>query len=398
MPASPRRIAGDPTESPVVDVSRPNRDRPPAEALLRAVTASGTSTARLLQDYARLAFGPGRLSFNDYIRLRLFDERLYGTTDKRAFVGGRANRDIAITVNYRHDWFGMLSNKIAAGAYLRTYGLPTIPLVALYGENLGLPCERLVRTPDALVALLRQEAIYPLFGKPVESYQSLGSASLRTYQPSTDSLVFLDGREIALLEFVADIRAHYAQGYLFQPLIVPNEAIRGICGDRLATVRILTMATEAGPKIARASWKVPAGANSADNYWRSGNVLAQIDLHSGTIGRAFTGSGFDLEEIGAHPDSQQRLGGFVLPDWKDLCAVALEGARVMRHMPLIGWDMASSDAGALIVEMNETPDFLLHQLADSRGMLDQDFNDFIAFQKANAAQHVKTVRAAVDKL
>jgi hypothetical protein len=120
MPASPRRIAGDPTESPVVDVSRPNRDRPPAEALLRAVTASGTSTARLLQDYARLAFGPGRLSFNDYIRLRLFDERLYGTTDKRAFVGGRANRDIAITVNYRHDWFGMLSNKIAGGAYLRT--------------------------------------------------------------------------------------------------------------------------------------------------------------------------------------------------------------------------------------------------------------------------------------
>ena len=93
MRASTRRIANEPAESPVVDVSRPNRDQPPAEALMRAVAASGTSTARLLQDYARLAFGPGRLSFNDYIRLRLFDDRLYGDTDKRAFVGGRANRE-----------------------------------------------------------------------------------------------------------------------------------------------------------------------------------------------------------------------------------------------------------------------------------------------------------------
>jgi hypothetical protein len=398
MPASPRQIDGDPTESPIVDVARPNRDRPPAEALMRAVTASGTGTARLLQDYARLAFGPGRLSFNDYIRLRLFDEQLYGNADKRAFVGARANRDIAVAVNYRHDWFGMVSNKIAAGAYLRTYGLPTIPLTALYAENLGLACERLVRTPDALLALLRQEAIYPLFGKPVESYQSLGSASLRHYRPGTDSLVFIDGREIKLMEFVTDIRAHYAQGYLFQPLVLPQATIRGICGDRLATVRILTMATEAGPKIARASWKIPAGENSADNYWRSGNVLAQINPQDGTIGRTFTGSGFDLQEISTHPDSQQPFRGFQLPDWDGLCAIALEGARVMRHMPLIGWDMAASEAGPLIVEMNETPDFFLHQLADSRGMLDPDFNEFIAYQKAKSAQHVKSVRTAVDKL
>jgi hypothetical protein len=398
MRASTRRIANDPAESQVVDVSRPNRDRPPAEALMRAVTASGTSTARLLQDYARLAFGPGRLSFNDYIRLRLFDDHLYGHTDKRAFVGGRANREIAITVNYRHDWFGMLSSKLAAAAYLRAYGLPTIPMVALYGETLGLPCDGLVRTPEELLALLRRAAIYPLFGKPVESYQSLGSASLRAYDPSTDSIVFVDGRAIPVGEFASDIRNHYAHGYLFQPLIVPHAAIRSICGDRLATVRILTMATAAGPRIARVSWKIPAGANSADNYWRSGNVLAQIDTKTGTVGRAFTGSGFDLKEVSEHPDSQQRLGGFALPDWEKLCQIALEGARVMRHMPLIGWDIASTDAGAMIVEMNETPDFLLHQLADSRGMLDQDFNDFVAFQKANAAQHVKTVRAAVEKL
>lgn len=397
--ASAQRIdTSEESAGAIVDVARPNRDSTPGEALLRAVAASGLSTARILQDYARLAFGPGRLSFNDYIRLRLFDERLYANVDKRAFVGARMNREIAISVNYRHDWFGMLASKIASAAYLRTYGLPTIPMVAVYGENLGLPTDKLLRRPNELLDLLRQESIYPLFAKPVESYQSLGSASLQAYHPARNTIRFVDGREVGLEDFVSYIRRHYAHGYVLQPLMTPQAAVRRICGDRLATIRVLTILTEDGPKIARVSWKIPAGANAADNFWRKGNLLAQVDRKSGEVGRALCGSGLELVEVSRHPDSQIELAGFALPNWPSICEVALAGARLMRHVPLIGWDMASTDAGALIVEMNETPDFLLHQLADRRGMLDEEFSDFIAFQKANATAHVKAMRTAVEKL
>jgi hypothetical protein len=47
-------------------------------------------------------------------------------------------------------------------------------------------------------------------------------------------------------------------------------------------------------------------------------------------------------------------------------------------VPLIGWDMAATEDGAVIVEPNFTPDFDLAQLADRRGILDDQFKAFLA--------------------
>ena len=79
-------------------------------------------------------------------------------------------------------------------------------------------------------------------------------------------------------------------------------------------------------------------------------------------------------------------------------ATAVEGARLMQQVPMIGWDIAPGPDGAIIVEMNQTPDFFLHQLADARGLLEPEFLAFMAFQKQAAAAHLRAIRAAVAKL
>ena len=61
-----------------------------------------------------------------------------------------------------------------------------------------------------------------------------------------------------------------------------------------------------GPKIIRACWKIPAGVNMADNYWRAGNLLAQIDMHSGRVLRVSSGAGLDVRCHDAHPDTDAR--------------------------------------------------------------------------------------------
>jgi hypothetical protein len=396
------RASAQPIESDesghVIEVSRPNKDLPLAEALMQAVNGSGISATRILQDFGRLAFGPGRLAFNDYMRLRLFDDTLYANANKKMFLGARANRDLAVAVNYRHDWFGVLANKIASVAYLAAFGLPTIPRVGLFAADLGRAVDGLLRTPDELRRFLQHSERYPLFGKPIDGFQSLGSAALAGYDPSTDAIAFVDGRRLAVEVFAAYIAQHYPKGYLFQKLLLPHPDVRALCGDRLATLRVLTMNTESGPKVARAAWKIPAGQNAADNYWRRGNILAQLDLTTGAILRAFSGSGLELLTRDTHPDTGAALVGFKIPNWPDILDVALQGACVMQHVPLIGWDIAPTPDRATIVEMNETPDCFLHQLADSRGMLDDEFNDFVAFQKRNAAARIKEVRAALEKL
>jgi hypothetical protein len=385
-------------QRPTLDISHAKADLPTATALQKMAAETATSPLKVMRDYASLAFGPGRVSFRDYTNLRLFDEVRYAGIDKRTVVGVRRNRDIAVEVNYRHDWYGIVENKIAANAYLSAFGLPTIPSTAIYTEKLGTAAPNLLRSRDELGAFLRRDDVYPLFGKPAEGLQSLGSAGLARYSGADDRIERTDGETIGVDAFVEDVVAHYASGYLFQPLTSPHRDVVALCGDRLATCRMLTLNTVGGPQLYRAVWKIPAGGNAADNYWRPGNILARIDLASGCIEAAMTGAGFDFKEVTHHPDTGARLIGAKVPNWDAMKATSVEGARLMRQVPMIGWDMASGPDGAIIVEMNQTPDVFLNQLADIRGLLEPEFLAFMAFQKRNEAAHLRIVRTAVAKL
>jgi hypothetical protein len=372
-----------------IDVARPKAVQSVDTALLRMVAEAKASPLKIMRDYVGLAFGPGKISFKDYTQLRLFDEAFWAGADRKAVVGQRRGVEIHQQVNYRHEWWGLCDNKVATASYLAAYGFPTIPVLAVYSDNLGTTAAHVARNAEELRRVLADEANYPMFGKPTEGLQSLGSVGLKRYVAQDQCLETTDGRVIALDTFVADIVKHYADGYLFQKFAPPHPAIRALCGDRLPTIRIVTLNPDGGPKVFRACWKIPAGANIADNYWREGNLLAQIDVAQGTVLRVLSGAGLGLAHHIVHPDTKVRLIGFQIPHWGEMVSTVIEAARLMQHVPLIGWDVAALDSGPVIVEMNERPDFFLPQLADARGILDAELTDFLAVQKRKSAERRK---------
>ena len=136
----------------------------------------------------------------------------------------------------------------------------------------------------------------------------------------------------------------------------------------------------------------------ADNYWRPGNLLAQLDMDNGYVLRVSSGAGLDVRSHQVHPDTGAALIGFAIPHWAEMKQLALHGAALMCNLPLIGWDIAVADTGPLIVEMNQAPDLFLNQFADRRGILDQEFRDFMAFQAKNSADHEREKKLAFSKL
>lgn len=377
-----------PPEQPIIDVARPQGDRHVDAALLKIAAASKTSPLKIMRDYVGLAFGPGKISFMDYVRLRLFDPEFWAGEDRRTVAGAQRSAAFYYYINYRHDWWGLLENKIAADSYLAAYGLPTIPLVAIYHADLKNGGAKVASDERQLRAILTDEENYPLFGKPTEDQQSLGSVGLLRYLPQEQSLETHNGR-VTLDSYIDELRTHYAKGYLFQKLTLPHAAIRAVCGERLATVRIVTIVNEAGPKVFRACWKIPAAGNVADNYWRPGNLLARLDVTAGKVLRVLSGSGLDLQQLDRHPDSGAALIGFQIPHWQRAVDTVIEAARLMHHVPLIGWDVAVLDEGPAIVEMNERPDFMLPQLADSRGIMEPELTELMAVQQKKFAEHKK---------
>jgi len=54
-------------------------------------------------------------------------------------------------------------------------------------------------------------------------------------------------------------------------------------------------------------------ADNADNYWRGGNLLANLDVDTGVIRRVVRGKGVALEELANHPGTGQKVAGLALP-------------------------------------------------------------------------------------
>ena len=380
----------EPREKAVIDVARQHTAPGVDAALLKIVAASKTSPLKIMRDYVGLAFGPGKITFEDYTQLRLFDNAFWSGVNRRTVVGRRGSAAIYQTINYRHDWWALAANKVASTSYLAAHGFPVIPILAIYCSNLKTGTGNVACNDQQLHKILTDESNYPMFGKPAEGVQSLGSVGLRHYAPQVKSLETHEGHEIPLDTFAEQLRTHYSAGYLFQKFLAPHAAIRALCGNRLATVRIITLATESGPKAFRVCWKIPAGANVADNYWRKGNLLAKIDIGQGRVLRVLSGVGLDLVQHDRHPDTDALMIDFQIPYWQHMLDTVIEAARMMRHIPLIGWDVAVLDEGPVIVEMNENPDFFLPQLADGQGVLEAELTDFMAAQKRKFAEDKKS--------
>lgn len=386
---------------PLLEASHDAPVSAPAAALPEILAQSGLSPVDAALRFARACLGPGKLNFADFVRLRLFDDAFVeGPLDE--FIGQRRNLELCHVINHRHDWFGLMANKIASRSYLAAYGIPTLPVAALYAPGIQAGAQsgasRVLGDAAALEGFLRDPGVYPLFGKPVDGFQSLGSIALTGVSDDGAALQRVDGTAAALADFVREVVANHGDGYVLQPLMRPHPEIEALCGPRLATVRVVTLRGEGGPEILGVAWKIPGGANTADNFWRAGNLLAQLDLATGAVKRVVTGSGFNLKPADRHPDTGMAFAGVHHPDWRRLCDLALEGARLMRHVPLIGWDLAGLKDGPVVVEMNETPDVSLIQLAERKGFLSPAFAAVVERQRAEAKARQKASQAAVGKL
>ena len=348
---------------------------PLVENMRAAAQVSGKAPSAQVRDIARLAFGRGRLHPEEYFYFRLFDKR-YTDQLQQAFVGKRLESQLH-QVTCAPDWGIVAHDKLLCYALLASFGFPVPRTVALYRHGANLPGMISLSTPSELTAALRGSLKWPLFGKPVRGMRSVGVISIESYDAGSDILRLTQGRTVGVDELAHALADYARDGYLFQEPILQHPEIAAICGKTVGTVRVVILLGAEGPELYKALWKVPVGANVADNFWREGNILAALDPDTGRIMRAVQGVGPALREVDAHPTSGQRLVGHVLPNWNELRELAMSAAGVMPGVRMQAWDIALGVEGPILVEVNIGGDYNLPQLATGEGMLDERFLAFI---------------------
>ena len=355
-----------------------------AETIVAVARGRGRGAFAQALDLLRLRAGPGKIDLEEYYSYGLYDRRRFSRDEIARFAGRRRQDADALIVN-DPSWYALGQDKLAAGAVLAGLGLPVPRIHAILHRDRGGPELPALRDRDSLARFLREQMIYPFFGKPIGGSYSLGAVGVERRDAADDSLVLVNGGRVAVADYVETLFAAYetggryhVDGFMFQELLQPHPALRTICGSpTLSTFRVVLLVDEGEATLFRAAWKIPAGANRADNFWRPGNLLAPVDISSGTVGEAVRGVGLAQERFSHHPDTGAAIAGTVLPDWAELAYLAREATSAFPGLQMQGWDIALTDAGPRLIEVNGVGDYNLPQIAYGRGLLDDVFLAFL---------------------
>ena len=169
-------------------------------------------------------------------------------------------------------------------------------------------------------------------------------------------------------EDIADKKAFYekaiAEKACIEELVKQHPAWEALCPGCVNTMRIITGAAKGQSWILFASTRVGSGTSVADNFHMGGSAVL-IDMESGKL----TGNGID-KKLNEHTCSSTGVpyDGYEVPFWDEIKQMVLEAALVNDQIHFIGWDVAITEKGPLIIEGNRGSGFDLPQVITKRGM------------------------------
>ena len=206
----------------ILDTNEPDKPLPLQELLKIATERYGKTLGSLVSDMAKLSFGPGKVSAEEYFDLRLFDDAALAGADKRAFVGMRGSKAIGLSANRNEHWYAVVSYKLTFYTLMNGYGLPTIRQKALYHPKLELPALGMLHDAAEIEAFLGNPANMPLFGKPCSSSLSLGTVAIEGLDDASGELLLSGGRRASRAALAAEIVRSYPKGYMLQERLMPS--------------------------------------------------------------------------------------------------------------------------------------------------------------------------------
>lgn len=158
---------------------------------------------------------------------------------------------------------------------------------------------------------------------------------------------------------------------LVEEVLAQHDAINTLYPGAINTVRMVTMTDDAGqPHLLYAAMRLGSGGAVVDNF-NSGGMVIPVDPEKGTLtGVAVNKAGNTFE---AHPDTGVSFDGYSLPCWEECRALAFKAAVKIPTIRLVGWDLAITPKGPVLVEGNHFPGHDIYQLVpqnpEKKGML-----------------------------
>lgn len=153
-------------------------------------------------------------------------------------------------------------------------------------------------------------------------------------------------------------------GLIYERLTQHSYAER-IFPKSLNTIRVVTMVDNDGPFVASSVHRFGTTASAPVDNWSSAGLCAAINPETGVIGEAVQHPKYtewDMKWLRRHPDTNAMIDGVQVPNWQDVVIEVLSFASTMRFLPYLAWDLALTNNGLRVVEINGNSDVDLLQI------------------------------------
>ena len=164
-----------------------------------------------------------------------------------------------------------------------------------------------------------------------------------------------DGDSAVLRKCYEELCAYAPQEELIiEEYVKQTPELKALHPASLNTARIITILDKnAQPHILGAFFRIGVDGNVVDNG-AAGGILCQLNK-DGVIQRCLNKNG---TEYVYHPNTGLQLVGFQIPHWEKALNLALELAKQQPNIRFCGWDLALSDQGWIMIEGNESSEFI----------------------------------------
>lgn len=175
--------------------------------------------------------------------------------------------------------------------------------------------------------------------------------------------------------------------FILEELIEQEEKMASLHPGSVNCVRIYVLIKDDGTMVVDHPFLKVGQNNSFVDNGGAGGILALIDSKTGKI--LSNGMDEDRNEYLKHPNTNVKFKGFQIPKWNELVKMMMKVAKISPNGRYLGWDVALSKKGWMIVEGNSMTAFIGQQMPIKKGMK-KEFEEMINWKDVPNKEQYKT--------
>lgn len=144
---------------------------------------------------------------------------------------------------------------------------------------------------------------------------------------------------------------------LVEECVIQHKDMAALAEKSVNTLRIVTITINGKTHIMLRVIRIGNGINAVDNF-HSGGMFAYFDENGIITTPAADREGIVYEN---HPYTNVKIQGYKIPFHKEAIEMAIEASKVIPEIRYIGFDIAITKDGPVIIEGNELPGYDVYQ-------------------------------------